>query len=70
MRPIAEGRFRAERIAGELGEVVAGRLPGRTADDEVTLFKSLGLAVEDVAAADLAWRRAVERGVGTRLRFD
>jgi alanine dehydrogenase len=37
---------------------------GRTREDEVTVFKSLGLAVEDVTAADLAYRRAVERGIG------
>jgi ornithine cyclodeaminase/alanine dehydrogenase-like protein (mu-crystallin family) len=40
---------------------------GRTSDTEVTIFKSLGLAVEDVTSADLAYRRAVERGIGKEL---
>jgi alanine dehydrogenase len=62
--PIAEGAFDASAIAGELGELAAGRIAGRASDDEVTIFKSLGMAVEDVAAAHLAYRRATERGVG------
>ena len=61
-----ERRFGADHIAAELGEVVAGA-PGRRTDAEVTIFKSLGLAVEDVTAADLAYRRAVERGIGQEL---
>jgi ornithine cyclodeaminase/alanine dehydrogenase-like protein (mu-crystallin family) len=63
---IQEGRFRAEHIAAELGEVVNGA-PGRRSDTDVTIFKSLGLAVEDVVSADLALRRAIERGAGTEL---
>jgi alanine dehydrogenase len=63
---IGEGRFGPEHIAGEIGELVNGA-PGRVSDTEVTIFKSLGLAVEDVTAADLAYRRAVERGIGREL---
>ncbi len=48
-----------ERVVGEIGEVAAGALPGRRSTDEVTLFKSLGLAVEDVATADLVYRKAL-----------
>lgn len=44
-------------IAGELGELLSGKVEGRTAPDQVTVFKSLGLAVEDVAAARLVWER-------------
>jgi ornithine cyclodeaminase len=62
--PIAEGAFDASKIAGELGAVAAGRIKGRTSRDEVTIFKSLGMAVEDVAAAHLAYMRAAERGLG------
>jgi ornithine cyclodeaminase/alanine dehydrogenase-like protein (mu-crystallin family) len=54
-------------IRAELGEVLVGGHPGRTADDELTVFKSLGLAIEDLAAADLCVRRARERGVGTEV---
>lgn len=66
---IAEGRFTAGHIAGELGEVVAGRVPGRLDEGELTIFKSLGMAVEDVVAADLAYRRACERNIGTLLEL-
>jgi ornithine cyclodeaminase/alanine dehydrogenase-like protein (mu-crystallin family) len=63
---IAERRFAPDHIAGELGELILGRVRGRENDEDVTIFKSLGMAVEDVAAAELAYRRALERGVGTR----
>jgi ornithine cyclodeaminase/alanine dehydrogenase-like protein (mu-crystallin family) len=63
---IQEGRFTADHIVAEIGELVNGAA-GRQSDSEVTVFKSLGLAVEDVTAADLAYRRAVVRGVGTEL---
>ena len=61
---IREGAMTAGHIAGELGEVAAGSAPGRSSANDVTLFKSLGMAVEDVAAAHLAYRRATERGLG------
>src|SRR5207244_1737684 len=53
-------------IVAELGELVNGAA-GRTSATDVTIFKSLGLAVEDVTAADLAYRRAVDQGIGTEL---
>ena len=62
---IAEGRFDADHIAGELGELVLGRVDGRRSVDEITIFKSLGMAVEDVVTADLVYRRAAEQGVGS-----
>ncbi len=64
---IAEGRFGRDHLAGELGAVVAGVVPGRTRRDEVTIFKSLGLAVEDVATAALVARRAEARALGVEL---
>ncbi len=59
--PMSEGYFGSEHVAGELGQVIAGRVQGRASASEVTFFKSLGLAVEDLAAADMAWRRTVQR---------
>jgi ornithine cyclodeaminase/alanine dehydrogenase-like protein (mu-crystallin family) len=58
-----------EHIAAELGDVLVGAHPGRTRPDELTVFKSLGLAVEDLAAAELVVRRAREQGVGTEVEF-
>ena len=65
---IAEGRFGPDHIVAELGEVVAGAA-GRRSDTDITIFKSLGMAVEDVTAAALAHRRAVERGIGVELEL-
>jgi ornithine cyclodeaminase len=62
--PMKEGAFGPEHIVAELGEVAAGRVAGRASPDEVTVFKSLGIAVEDLAAAHLAYQRAVARGLG------
>jgi alanine dehydrogenase len=64
---IAAGLFDASHVRGELGELVLGRVQGRTSPDDITIFKSLGMAVEDVVAADLVFRRAVESGAGTEL---
>jgi ornithine cyclodeaminase len=65
--PMADGPFGPEQIAGELGEVLNGRIAGRTAEDEVVIFKPLGQAVEDVAAARLAYTRAIGMGRGVML---
>lgn len=64
---ISEGHFDAGHIAGELGEVVQRRVEGRRSPDEITIFKSLGMAVEDVAAAVLACRRAIQDRIGREL---
>ncbi len=62
--PIKEGAFDASHIAAELGDVFGGRAEGRRAPAEITIFKSLGMAVEDVAAAQLAFSRAAAAGLG------
>ena len=62
-----KGRFTESHVAGEIGQVVLGRAPGRRGAGEVTIFKSLGMAVEDVVAADLVLSRAVEQGSGAEL---
>jgi ornithine cyclodeaminase len=66
---IDEGRFTAAHIRGELGEAALGRVPARDREDEIVVFKSLGLAVEDVAVADLGYRRALDLQVGTDVRL-
>ena len=66
---IAEGRFDARHVAGELGEVAGGTLAGRLDADEVTIFKSLGQAVEDVAAGALVAERAEARRLGVTLEL-
>ena len=64
-----EGAVGPEHIRAELGELLIGAAPGRASDTEITVFESLGLAVEDLAAAALAYRRAAELGAGTWVEF-
>jgi ornithine cyclodeaminase len=62
--PKQEGAIDDDHIVGELGELLLDRIPGRRSPSEITLFKSLGLAVEDLAAASHIYRRALETGAG------
>ena len=69
-RAIAEGAIAGEEhIRAELGEVLAGLAPGRRDGGELTLFRSLGIAVEDLAAAECAVATARERGIGTEVEL-
>jgi ornithine cyclodeaminase len=65
--PIRRGEFSAEDIAAEIGEVILGQAPGRTSPQEITYFKSVGVAVQDAVAAGRAIRRAAEAGLGTMV---
>ena len=65
---IREGTIDAAHIRGELGEVACGTIPGRRDEDRVTIFKSLGMAVEDVVAAQLAYDKARQAGLGVEIR--
>ena len=64
---LAEGAIPADHIRGELGQVLIGACPGRTSDSALTVFKSLGIAVEDLAAAACALRNAERLGIGQRV---
>ena len=63
------GAIGPDHIRGEIGEVLIGDAPGRQSPDEITVFRSLGLAVEDLAAAEYVVARAHEAGVGTEVAF-
>jgi ornithine cyclodeaminase len=65
--PIRDGLIDAKHIHAELGEVVSGARPGRADSAQLTLYKSVGVAVEDAAAAALVLRLARERGVGRTI---
>lgn len=69
LMPIAEGAIGERHLLGELGEVLAGRVTGRTSRDDITLFKSLGLAVEDVAALRFIHTRALATGRGVQVNL-
>jgi len=63
--PQREGLFGPEHIRAELGEILVGTAAGRSSDDEITLFKSLGIGVEDLAAGELVLQRAEAEDAGT-----
>ena len=58
-----------DHIRAELGEILIGSKDGRRSDDELTVFKSLGLAAEDLAAAEHVYARALAEGAGTTAPF-
>jgi ornithine cyclodeaminase/alanine dehydrogenase-like protein (mu-crystallin family) len=64
-----EGAVGDDHVLGEIGEVLLGTVAGRTSADEVTVFESLGLAIEDLAAVNHIYRQAQETGKGTRVEL-
>jgi ornithine cyclodeaminase/alanine dehydrogenase-like protein (mu-crystallin family) len=66
---VESGAIGPDHIRAELGELVIGVKPGRSSEEEITVFRSLGLAVEDLAAAEYVLRRARATGVGTEVSF-
>ena len=66
---LAEGAITSEHIRAEIGEVLTGAQQGRTSAAEITLFKSLGLAVEDLAVAEYLYNQARAQGAGTWVEF-
>lgn len=67
--PIREGAITEDHIHASLGEVVTGARPGRENDEEITVFKSCGLAIQDVATALCVYRAARERGIGQEVEL-
>jgi ornithine cyclodeaminase len=63
--PKAEGAINDDHIQGELGEILLGQIKGRKTVEEITLFKSLGLGVEDIASAFHIYEKAQQSGTGT-----
>jgi ornithine cyclodeaminase/alanine dehydrogenase-like protein (mu-crystallin family) len=66
---LESGAIGPDHIRGEIGEVLIGAAPGRSSREELTVFRSLGIAVEDLAAAEYVVRRARETGAGTEVPF-
>lgn len=67
--PIQNGTFRAEDVTGELGEVITGKVPGRSSDDEITVFKTTGSAVLDIVTAQRIYESALKQGIGSVVEF-
>ena len=68
-RAVEEEGIGPDHIRAELGEVLAGSSAGRGSDDELTVFDSVGLAAEDLAAAEFLYRRARSEGAGAVVPF-
>lgn len=66
---IAKGAYKPADIVGEIGEVIAGKKPGRTDSRDITVFKSVGIAVEDLAAAQTIYRLALREKVGVEIKL-
>jgi ornithine cyclodeaminase len=69
IQPMRAGMFDGSHICGELGEVLLGRIPGRQSADEITYFKSVGVAVQDAMAAQVALNNARKMGIGREVDF-
>jgi ornithine cyclodeaminase/alanine dehydrogenase len=68
--PLSEGAINVGHVKGTLAKVVSGEVPGRVSASEITLFKSCGVAIEDLVTARLAYSRASRIGVGTSVQLD
>lgn len=69
LQPIEQGLITADHVHGEIGELVDGSKPGRTSSQQITLYKSVGVAVQDGTAAALVLRAASERGAGREVEL-
>jgi alanine dehydrogenase len=67
--PVEQGEWSWDQVHGSLGDVIAGKIPARESSDEITLFKSVGLAIQDISTALHVYQKAQELGVGTDFSF-
>jgi ornithine cyclodeaminase len=65
--PLREGKITRSAVYGNLGDIVAGKKPGRENDQEITIYESVGFAALDIAVAAAAYRKAVGKGLGTKV---
>jgi ornithine cyclodeaminase len=68
--PIQLGELSKEDIDADLGEIICGKRKGRINDEEITLFESVGFALEDLVTASAAYQKARESGVGLEFKLD
>lgn len=67
--PLKESLLSKDDIAGTLGQLIIGEIPGRIKDDEITIFDSTGLSVQDMATAALIYERALKKKIGVKINF-
>ena len=69
MIPANAGEWSWDKVHGSLGDVITAKIPGRENDNEITLFKSVGLAIQDISAAYHVYQKAIEKNVGLEFKF-
>ena len=69
IKPIKKGVFSADKITGELGSVLAGKIPGRTSQDEITFFETTGSAVLDLVTGQRIYEKAVQAKIGSVIEI-
>ncbi len=67
--PIEKGLIGKEKISGEIGEVLSGKLKGRNSEDDIIIFKTVGIAIQDIITADAIYKRACSLGIGNKFDF-
>ncbi len=67
IKPINDGVFTAEHIQGEIGEFALGNIPGRTSDTEITVFKSVGVAIQDFVVANRIYEKSLQNPFGQEI---
>lgn len=67
--PVGEGLITRDNIEAKIGDVITGRAKGRTSDEEITVFDSTGLAVQDIVTAWKVYEKALERDMGSNINF-
>ena len=67
--PITEGVLAPEDIYAQIGEILTGKKPGRVSDEEITIFDSTGLGIQDVAAGNAVYKKALNTGLGLKLKL-
>lgn len=67
--PMEKGLIGKDRITGELGEILTGRLSGRRSEEEITIFKTVGIAAADVVTAHGIYKKALQEGIGINIDF-
>jgi len=67
--PISEGALKPDDIFAQIGEIIVGKKPGRTSEDEITIFDSTGLGIQDVAVGSVVYENALRSGMGVWLKL-
>ncbi|MGV8980069.1 ornithine cyclodeaminase family protein [Clostridium sp.] len=67
--PIEKGLLGKEKISGELGDILLGKIKGRKTEEEIIIFKTVGIAIQDIITADAIYKKAVSLGIGTETKF-